>query len=479
MAADLDAFKAQLDIIALAEACTEVKRVGTGGKILCPEHDDSDPSCQLYGTTNSYFCWSCKAHGDVFRLVMLLRNLSFPEALDWIAETANIEKPSRDPESEARSAALKLLRVRFAENLDTLPSDHHLPGDLTPERARQLGLGYAHDLATLTKDLPRQILNPAELKAWEGAWTLELFGRGGGILGFGAFLVSEPDALPAPVHVSPLRTTQEEPPSASEVPEQEEDLDLSDDEMPEVDSDDLSTEEEESTEDIPEDLGPDSEEDEGDHRAFITQPDGTIKTVAQLRAVIAQDAPVRRTALAAQPQETIAPSVEPPLGRWVKMSALRAPSFAGLPLARETIARRKAVAVAPDMATFIELQASGFTSVIACGGPLDAASAQALATLAPQVIVVVSSAYKHSAAFFSDLNLLTGVGAHVELISKPGDGAGLRLSLFEYLATAAAKAGEAGRPGDVRTILDRYLAAVPSRSSRELYVAELRSRGIL
>jgi hypothetical protein len=478
MAADLDAFKAQLDIIALAEACTEVKRVGTGGKILCPEHDDSDPSCQLYGTTNSYFCWSCKAHGDVFRLVMLLRNLSFPEALDWIAETANIEKPSRDPESEARSAALKLLRVRFAENLDTLPSGYHLPGDLTPERARQLGLGYAHDLAILTKDLPRQILGPAELKAWEGAWTLELFGRGGGILGFGAFLVPEPAAAQEPVRISPLRAPPDGLDAAVEAPEPEGDSETAD-EMPEVDPDDRSTEEEESTEDIPEDLGPDSEEDEDDRHTFITHPDGRLKTVAQLRAQIAAGAPARRAELTAQSQETLAPSAEPPLGRWVKMSALRAPSFAGLPLARETIARRKAVALSPDMATFIELQASGFTSVIACGGPLDGPSAQALATLAPQVIVVVSSAYKHSAAFFSDLNLLTGAGAHVELISKPGAGASLRLSLFEYLATAAAKAGSAGRTTDVRPILDRYLEAVPSRSSRELYAAELRTRGIL
>jgi hypothetical protein len=455
-----------------------VKRVGTGGKILCPEHDDSDPSCQLYGTTNSYFCWSCKAHGDVFRLVMLLRNLSFPEALDWIAETANIEKPSRDPESEARSAALKLLRVRFAENLETLPSDTRLPGDLTPERARQLGLGYAHDLATLTKDLPRQILSPAELKAWEGAWTLELFGRGGGILGFGAFLAPELETAHESVQVA-LLPTPNGPDGAPEPLTQEVDSDPADNEMLEVDPDDVSSEEEESTEDIPEDLGPDSEEDEDDRQAFITHADGSLKTVSQLRAQIAQDAPARRAALAAQSQETLALGTEPPLGRWVKMTALRAPCFAGLPLARETIARRKAVAVTPDMATFIELQASGFTSVIATGGPLDGPSAQALATLAPQVIVVASDAYKHSSAFFSDLNLLTGAGAHVELISKPGSGANLRLSLFEYLAATAIKAGPAGRAADVRKILDRYLEAIPSRSSRELYTAELRARGIL
>jgi len=469
--ADLEAFKAQLDIVALAEACTGVKRVGTGGKILCPEHDDSDPSCQLYGTTNSYFCWSCKAHGDVFKLVMLLRNLSFPEAIDWIAETANLERPNRDPEQEARAAALKVLRLHFSEGLDALPGDGGLPGDLTPERARSLGLGYAKDLGAISAQLPRHILNPREIAAWEGAWTLELYGRGGGILGFGAFLpipAAKPEALskiPTSPEGAPIvgAVPAESPAEAPEGVEEDSSPDAADAEyFSEVDPEDTSSEEYESTADLTKVSG-----------AKIPPSVSPATKTAEESPAMSGRAPED-----ASPSQRSGSSGKVVLGPFVRAAALRAPSFAGLPGARETIARRKAVALSPDMATFLELQASGFTGVIATGAPLDGPAAAALASLAPQIIVVVSPAYRASGVFLGDLNLLAATGAHVELISKPGEGANQRASLFEYLASAAVRAREAGRPENMRPILGRYLEVLPSRSTRALYAAELRARDL-
>jgi len=45
---------------------------------------DNHPSLALYSETNTYNCFSCGAHGDIYKMVMELENLSFPEALTYI-----------------------------------------------------------------------------------------------------------------------------------------------------------------------------------------------------------------------------------------------------------------------------------------------------------------------------------------------------------------------------------------------------------
>jgi hypothetical protein len=421
---DLDTFKAQLDIVSIAAACTEVER----GKILCPEHDDSNPSCQLYPLTNSYFCWTCKASGDVLKLVMLLRNLSLPEAIDWISETTGVDRPPRDPGAEAQSISLKALQAHLSEALEALPADTPLPGDLTLERAKALGLGYAHDLAGVIESSPRHLLSPDEVRDWEGGWSLELYGRGGGLLGFGAFLPV------APIEEEPEPEFVGEP--------------VDDEERDEAPSDDESLF--------------DQEADDRADASFNGASDGLQPQTPP--------SPVSASNLSL-------PSAA--LGRWVKAAGLRSPSFVGLPAAHKIITKRKAVAISPDLAAFIEMSAAGFPGLIAPAGAIDAGTAAAIASLGSQVIVVVSPAYRHSSAFFSDLWALASTGVRVELVPRSPDGQlGGRLSLFEYLAIAATQAHDSGHAERIRPLLDEYLRALPSRSTREIYTAELHSRSL-
>ena len=50
---------------------------------LCPIHGESNPSFAMYEETNTYFCFSCKASGDSYNLIMEVRNLNFKEALEY------------------------------------------------------------------------------------------------------------------------------------------------------------------------------------------------------------------------------------------------------------------------------------------------------------------------------------------------------------------------------------------------------------
>ena len=62
---------------------------GTGHiyrRCLCPFHDDHHPSLHLNAPRNIYMCFSCGKGGDVISLVMQVRNLSFPDACEWLVK---------------------------------------------------------------------------------------------------------------------------------------------------------------------------------------------------------------------------------------------------------------------------------------------------------------------------------------------------------------------------------------------------------
>lgn len=60
---------------------------------LCPWHDDSKPSLQIDPERQTFRCWVCADGGDIFSFMMKIENVSFPEALQMLAERAGIELP--------------------------------------------------------------------------------------------------------------------------------------------------------------------------------------------------------------------------------------------------------------------------------------------------------------------------------------------------------------------------------------------------
>jgi len=55
----------------------------------CPFHDDHTPSFVVYPGTQSFHCFGCLAHGDVFAFLMRYERLSFREALEVIRNLSN------------------------------------------------------------------------------------------------------------------------------------------------------------------------------------------------------------------------------------------------------------------------------------------------------------------------------------------------------------------------------------------------------
>ncbi|QDT62939.1 DNA primase [Calycomorphotria hydatis] len=85
----------------IAESITLTPRRGGAEFVgLCPFHDDHSPSMNVYPDRQSYRCWVCDAGGDVFSYVMQHDGLSFPQALEQLAERAGLEMPKRRQQTQ-------------------------------------------------------------------------------------------------------------------------------------------------------------------------------------------------------------------------------------------------------------------------------------------------------------------------------------------------------------------------------------------
>ena len=69
---------------------------------LCPWHDDSKPSLQVDPERQTFRCWVCADGGDIFSFMMKIENVSFPEALQMLADRAGIELPKRPQKHRSR-----------------------------------------------------------------------------------------------------------------------------------------------------------------------------------------------------------------------------------------------------------------------------------------------------------------------------------------------------------------------------------------
>lgn len=70
----------------------------------CPFHGEKTPSFHCEDRKGRYHCFGCGVTGDHFKFLTDLEGLSFPEAVQRVADMAGVPMPARDPEMEKREA---------------------------------------------------------------------------------------------------------------------------------------------------------------------------------------------------------------------------------------------------------------------------------------------------------------------------------------------------------------------------------------
>ena len=87
---DVDEVRAAADIVKVVGDYVKLRKAGANFMGLCPFHQEKTPSFAVHPTKQIFHCFGCGVGGDVFKFVMLIENLSFPEALRRVAEKAGV-----------------------------------------------------------------------------------------------------------------------------------------------------------------------------------------------------------------------------------------------------------------------------------------------------------------------------------------------------------------------------------------------------
>ena len=144
------------DIVDVIGASIPLKRNGANFVCLCPFHREKSPSFNVNPARQIFHCFGCQAGGDVFKFVQLYENISFPEAIERLAERARIpleyEAGSGAPENRGlKDALLKLheaICLRWQQCLANeasgeLARNYLAQRGVAPETQKEFRLGAA------------------------------------------------------------------------------------------------------------------------------------------------------------------------------------------------------------------------------------------------------------------------------------------------------------------------------------------------
>lgn len=110
----IDEIRDRTDIVTVISDHVVLKKAGKNFKGLCPFHSEKTPSFSVSPDKRIYHCFGCGVGGNVFKFLMEIQSISFPEVLKVLAERAGIPLPrnssdhSTDPGHKERESLRKL-----------------------------------------------------------------------------------------------------------------------------------------------------------------------------------------------------------------------------------------------------------------------------------------------------------------------------------------------------------------------------------
>ena len=128
------------------------KRSGANYFGLCPFHNERTPSFAVNPAGQFYHCFGCGKGGGVINFIMEIENLSYPDAVAFLAKRAGMQLPEESVDRDSRKRARLLAANReaarwFYEQLSTPGGqrciDYMRGRGISPAVARRFGLGFA------------------------------------------------------------------------------------------------------------------------------------------------------------------------------------------------------------------------------------------------------------------------------------------------------------------------------------------------
>ena len=174
----MDDFYSRVDIVQVVSAYVPLKKNGSRYWGLCPFHHEKTPSFSVNGEQNLYYCFGCKAGGNVVQFVEEMEHLTYREAVEYLARQIHMPIPEtqEDPDYERRRSQRERLlgankaAARWYHAQLWLPENQRIldylhKRGLDDGTIRKFGLGAApEEWDALTRALERQGYTQEELR---------------------------------------------------------------------------------------------------------------------------------------------------------------------------------------------------------------------------------------------------------------------------------------------------------------------------
>ncbi|WP_169543016.1 DNA primase [Sneathiella aquimaris] len=159
----LEEIKARVGLSDLVGRRTKLTKKGREYSGLCPFHNEKSPSFTVNEEKGFYHCFGCGAHGDHVEFVKQTEGVSFPEAIERLADLAGLQMPAQDPhekQQQQKSATLhevmdlaaKWFSAQLSSQAGTAARAYLERRKVSDQAVSQFGIGFAPSARTALKE---------------------------------------------------------------------------------------------------------------------------------------------------------------------------------------------------------------------------------------------------------------------------------------------------------------------------------------
>lgn len=172
----IEEIKANTDIVEVVSQYVSLKRKGRNYFGLCPFHNEKSPSFSVSETKQIFHCFGCGAGGDVIGFLKKIENIEFKDAVEILAERANITLPKIETTKEEQKIAMlkeKVYQINeiaaqyFHENLykpTAKPAQEYVKKRrLDNNTLKKFQIGYSGNFDELYRELRKRGFNDEEI----------------------------------------------------------------------------------------------------------------------------------------------------------------------------------------------------------------------------------------------------------------------------------------------------------------------------